>query len=199
MPNLTLVRAAAVFLAGAVILQGCAASTDTGSGPTSTVAATLSGASSSTAPAGISPLGSANLDLKTLRPAVPSQLVVTDVRVGKHEGFERVVFEFVGDGSPGWFIDYTESPAQQGSGTPIKHGGSTALNVNIDGTTYPFELGMEDPHIGTVKGDGGAVTEVTPAGTFEGRSQFVIGMAERHAYSVEVLTGPTRLVIDILN
>ena len=137
--------------------------------------------------------------MKTLRPPPPSELVVTDVRVGKHEGFDRVVFEFVGDGSPGWFIDYTDAPAQQGSGNPIAYKGSTALDVSIDGTAYPFQLNMEDPNIGTVNGAGGLVTQVVSGGTFEARSQFVIGLDERHPYSVQVLRGPTRLVIDILN
>jgi hypothetical protein len=34
-------------------------------------------------------------------------------------------------------------------------------------------------------------------GTFEGRSQFVIGMKKKLPYSVEVLHDPHRLVIDV--
>ncbi|MDK8762438.1 hypothetical protein QP922_01180 [Corynebacterium sp. MSK218] len=208
MPKHTLSRAAtsvAAFVASsALVLQGCSVSSDDTSAPTATVDATLSGASTSTAqnataPAGLTPLGDANLEMKTLRPPVPSELVVTDVRVGKHDGFDRVVFEFTGNGSPGWFIDYADSPAQQGSGNPISYEGATALNVSIDGTAYPFQLDMEDPNIGTVKGAGGMVTQVVNAGTFEARSQFVIGLAGRHPYSVQVLKAPTRLVIDIQN
>lgn len=217
MPKHSLLRTAApvaaLVVSGALVLQGCAPSSssdDRTGDPTKTLDATLSGASTSTAtvtptapspaaPAGLTPLGDANLEMKTLRPPAPSELVVTDVRVGKHEGFDRVVFEFVGDGSPGWFIDYTDSPAQQGSGNPIAYEGSTALDVSIDGTAYPFQLNMEDPNIGTVNGAGGLVTQVVSGGTFEARSQFVIGLDERHPYSVQVLRGPTRLVIDILN
>lgn len=152
----------------------------------------------SSAQAGITPLGDANTSQKTQRPPAPAQLLVTDVRVGKHDGFERVVFELEGDGTPGWFIDYTDQPTQQGSGNRIDYKGSTALNVNIDGTAYPFELGTEDPNLGTTAGTGGFVTEVISVGTFEGRSQFVIGMTEEHPYSVQILRGPTRVVIDII-
>ncbi|HDM2444981.1 TPA: hypothetical protein PZL09_003061, partial [Staphylococcus aureus] len=73
--------------------------------------------------------------------------------------------------------------------------------VNIDGTVYPFEMDMPDPHIGTTEGtseSGGFITQVVSSGTFEGRSQFVVGMNKRHPYSVQVLRGPTRLVIDVL-
>lgn len=207
-PKHTLSRAAtsvaALVASSALVLQGCSASSDDTSAPTATVDATLSGASTSTAqnataPAGLTPLGDANLEMKTLRPPVPSELVVTDVRVGKHDGFDRVVFEFTGNGSPGWFIDYADSPAQQGSGNPISYEGATALNVSIDGTAYPFQLDMEDPNIGTVKGAGGMVTQVVNGGTFEARSQFVVGLDGRHPYSVQVLKAPTRLVIDIQN
>ncbi|WP_244977426.1 AMIN-like domain-containing (lipo)protein [Corynebacterium lizhenjunii] len=152
-----------------------------------------------TAPAaGLTPLGDANTELKTQRPAAPSQLVVADVRTGKHETFERVVFDLVGTGEPGWFIDFTDTPTQQGSGKTIQVSGTSVLNVNIDGTVLPFELNVPDPRLGTVSGQGGFVTEVVPAGTFEGRSQFFIGLKGPHAYSVQVLKEPTRLVIDIL-
>ena len=67
---------------------------------------------------GLTPLGNANTTVKTQRPEAPSQLMVVNVRVGSHEGFDRVVFDLVGSGEPGWFIDYTNKPSQQGSGTP---------------------------------------------------------------------------------
>mgnify|MGYP007111431558 FL=1 len=123
---------------------------------------------------------------------------MTDVRIGQHEGFERVVFELDGGGTPGWFVDYADTPTQQGSGKTIDHSGDTALNVNIDGVVYPFEAGKDDPRIGVVDAPTeGIVTQVVNGGTFEGRRQFVIGMNARKPYSVQVLDNPTRLVVDI--
>ncbi|MCZ9307213.1 hypothetical protein L8V01_06925 [Corynebacterium sp. c8Ua_181] len=148
----------------------------------------------------INPLGQANMEMKTLRPKAPSELTVTDVRIGQHEGFERVVFELDGGGAPGWFVDYADTPTQQGSGKTIAHSGDTALNVNIDGVVYPFEAGKDDPRIGVVDAPTeGIVTQVVNGGTFEGRRQFVIGMNARKPYSVQVLDNPTRLVVDIRN
>lgn len=183
-------RAAALATVAAVGLTACSpsgASVDPDDRP---IAASSAGA-------GVTPLGDADTTRKTLRPEAPAQLVVSNVRVGSHPGFDRVIFDLSGSGDPGWFMDYTDSPVQQGSGNPIPHHGSVALNVNIDGTTYPFELGMEDPQIGTVQGTG-SVTEVISAGTFEGRSQFIVSLDSQLPYSVEVLEDPSRIVIDIL-
>ncbi|MBI8989468.1 AMIN-like domain-containing (lipo)protein [Corynebacterium meridianum] len=151
------------------------------------------------ADAGLTPLGDADTTMKTLRPEPSSQLVVTGVRLGTHAGFDRVVFDLTGEGSPGWFIDYNDRPVQQGSGFPIEFPGDSAIEVNIDGTTYPFTLGIEPPQIGTTMGPGPIVAGVTSSGSFEGRTQFVIGVnGGRHPYSVQTLENPSRLVIDIL-
>lgn len=186
----------------ALTLVGCGTngtSTDNATGATQTMSATAGSASlSNDASAGPTPLGSADTAMKTLRAEAPAQLLVTGVRTGSHNGFNRVVFDLTGEGQPGWFVDYTTNPTQQGSGNPVKYTGDTALNVNIDGTVYPFDLGMEDPQIGTVEGSGSIVTQVVSAGTFEGRSQFVIGLNGKHPYSVSVLQDPLRLVVDVM-
>lgn len=157
-------------------------------------AATPNGESTSTI-AGLTPTGDADTGMKTLRPEAPANLVVTEVRVGSHEGFDRVTFELEGEGDPGWFIDYTDRPSQQGSGRTVEYEGDTALNVNLDGMVYPFDLGIPDPHIGTVAG-AGVITEVISVGTFESRSQFVIGLDRQASYTVQVLSDPQRVVLD---
>lgn len=146
---------------------------------------------------GLTPLGDADTVVKTQRPEAPAQLMVVNARVGSHEGFDRVVFDLAGSGDPGWFVDYTDKPSQQASGNPVKYEGATALNVNIDGTAYPFELGMEDPQLGRIPGSGN-IKEVVSVGTFEGRSQFVIGLQRQAPYSVQVLEEPKRLVVDVV-
>ena len=202
---------AAVAVVGTIVFAACVTAcvnsgTSTAHSGSDSVASTLSassgsGSSETTPPApdaGMRSLGSANTNLKTQRPGAPAQLVVTNVRVGTHEGFERIVFEFHGSGDPGWFIDYSDSPTQQGSGSPVEYTGDTALNINIDGTAYPFEVGIPDPRLNPVPGSGGIVTEVVSAGTFEGRSQFVVGIkGSAKPYSVRVLKDPVRLVLDI--
>ncbi|WPF66566.1 MULTISPECIES: hypothetical protein [unclassified Corynebacterium] len=196
---------AAVLTAGTLLLASCSTGDDTtqpapsqGSVPASH-SASDSAATSAKNGAGLTPLGSADITMKTMRPSEPSELVVTEMRTGSHEGFDRVVFEMKGQGDPGWYADYTDHPSQQGSGNPIEYHGATALTMNIDGTVYPFELGLEEPHLNRLTpSDGGNITDVISVGTFEGRSQFIIGLNKKVPYSVQVLHDPTRLVIDLV-
>ncbi|APT88332.1 hypothetical protein CFRA_02515 [Corynebacterium frankenforstense DSM 45800] len=164
----------------------------------SAACAGCSGASQAPA-TGLTPLGDANPAMKTERPEAPAGLAVTDVRTGHHDTFDRVVFDLAGEGRPGWYVDYDETPASQASGATVTYRGSVALNVNIDGTAYPFEVGVDDPHLTRVTAqEDGVLTEVVPVGTLEGRSQFVVGLEREVPYSVQVIDGPTRLVIDLV-
>lgn len=183
-------------------LAACGANGESGSetlSATETLSASTSDGDAAGMPtnAGVASLGDADAAMKTLRPQAPSNLVVTDVNVSNHGGFDRVTLSLAGEGEPGWFVDYTTKPTQQGSGNPIEFDGTMALNVNIDGTVYPFDLGIDDPQLGTTQGVGN-ITQVISSGTFEGRSQFVIGLREQLSYSVQLVEDPQRVVIDIL-
>lgn len=144
------------------------------------------------------PLGTADPAPKTQRPSVPSRLAVVGVRVGAHEGFDRVVVDLEGDGDPGWFADYTSTPMQETVGQPLQVAGNSFLNINVDGTVYPFELGKDNNVPVTMAGDTGNVIDVISAGTYEGRSQIVVGLRSELPYSVQVLENPTRVVVDIV-
>lgn len=144
------------------------------------------------------PLGTADPAPKTQRPSVPSRLAVVGVRVGAHEGFDRVVVDLEGDGNPGWFVDYTSTPMQETVGQPLQVAGNSFLNINVDGTVYPFELGKDNNVPVTMAGDTGNVIDVISAGTYEGRSQIVVGLRSELPYSVQVLENPTRVVVDIV-
>ena len=144
------------------------------------------------------PLGTADPAPKTQRPSVPSRLAVVGVRVGAHEGFDRVVVDLEGDGDPGWFVDYTSTPMQETVGQPLQVAGNFFLNINVDGTVYPFELGKDNDVPVTMAGDTGNVIDVISAGTYEGRSQIVVGLRSELPYSVQVLENPKRVVVDIV-
>jgi len=144
------------------------------------------------------PLGTADPAPKTQRPSVPSRLAVVGVRVGAHEGFDRVVVDLEGDGDPGWFADYTSTPMQETVGQPLQVAGNFFLNINVDGTVYPFELGKDNDVPVTMAGDTGNVIDVISAGTYEGRSQIVVGLRSELPYSVQVLENPKRVVVDIV-
>lgn len=143
------------------------------------------------------PIGNPGLGDQWVQPA-GSNLMVTDVRIASHEGFDRVVFDMEGEGTPGWMTMYTRNPTQQGSGNPLDYTGDIALQVGVDGTNYPNELGVEPPILGTFPGSG-SVNEVSYSSLFEGRTEFVIGLQDQLPYAVGALENPTRLVIDFVH
>ena len=121
------------------------------------------------------------------------------MRVGTHEGFDRVVVDLVGEGKPGWFVDYTSTPMQEITGKPLKVTGNAFLNINIDGTVYPYELGLDADQIKVdTPAETGNIIDVVNAGTYEGRSRVVVGLRSDLPYSVQILEHPLRLVVDIV-
>lgn len=127
-------------------------------------------------------------------------LTITDIRVGKHEGFDRVVYEMGGVGTPGWRAEMVSTATQQGSGNPLAIAGQGILQVLIDGSSMPFMTEVE-PYAGPNPlevENPVVVTEVRDAGIFEGTDQTLIGLTDRDvSYRIYTLTEPTRLVVDI--
>ena len=76
-------------------------------------------------PAGAQMLGTPSMEDRQDLPDGLGDLSPTDVRIGTHQGFDRVVFEFAGVGKPGWFTHYTDTPAQPGSGFPVEYQGNS--------------------------------------------------------------------------
>jgi hypothetical protein len=126
-------------------------------------------------------------------------LVLTDVRIGDHEGYDRVVLEFSGTGTPGWTVGYVDEPVLDGSGETVRLDGDAFLDVYASGSTYPGP--GDDSYDGPRQfqpANGGAVDDVYVAGTFEGSTQVLVGLdGEAVPFRVFALTGPPRLVVDV--
>jgi hypothetical protein len=134
-------------------------------------------------------------------PGPEGQLTVTDVRVGTHDGFDRVTFELVGDSQVVWFIEYTEDPRQDGSGFEVDVAGNTALHVRLHSIAMPPD-GPEgaEAFLDDVDGPpGGVVLEVINDTIFEGYQTFFIGLEEELPYRVARLEDPQRVAIDIVH
>jgi hypothetical protein len=121
--------------------------------------------------------------------------ILTDVRLGAHTGFERVVFEFR-DHVPGYAVRYIERPVtEDGSGREVTVAGDSVLSVRLESaaahddagkTTFNRSLGNPD---GTVK-------QVSSTGDFEGVLNWVMGVRGRPKFKVFESEG-TKLVIDV--
>lgn len=201
---------AAVLAAGSLVLGLAACSSGAETDVDSAVSMRSEGTSTSTgadgdggAPATLEADPAPDVDYSDTpaeaAPADGSYLGIKDVRIGSHDGFDRIVIEFIGDGEPGYWVRYEDMPTQQGSGTPIRVSGAHKLAVDVRGTGYPFDFNVEDYPNGPVKPEGtSAITEVRGFGTFEGTTQYVVGIdGERPGFKVFKAQNPTRLIIDI--
>ncbi|MCZ2827812.1 hypothetical protein O2W14_03050 [Modestobacter sp. VKM Ac-2986] len=217
-PSSRPVRAAGVVVAVA-LLAGCGGATGTvdaassvgaPSAPSSAPASTTANselAPSSAAPSGPSPSATAPADDRPAdtQPDVaeavdPAGLTVTAVRAARQEGHDRVVFELAGSGTPGWRVEYVDGPVAQGSGDPVDVPGEAALQVTLQGVSYPYETGAEEVPRGAVPVSGTEhVAGVVYDATFEGTAVAWIGTDGTAPFRVYSLTGPSRVVVEVVD
>ena len=128
-----------------------------------------------------------------------ARVTVSDIRVGRHDGFDRVVLEVGGEGAPGWDVRYVDQASSQGSGDAVEVAGDAVLQVTVTGAGYPYDTGVEEFAIAdrVSAPDTEAVTEVAFDGTYEGTSVAFVGTQARAPFRVYLLEGPTRLVLEV--
>lgn len=126
------------------------------------------------------------------------QALLVDVRTGRHdEGFDRVVFEFIG-ALPGYRVEYITPPAIVcGSGLPVEVEGAAFLQVSMtpaaahdDGGVSTFEPQRLRPGLPSI-------LEVVSTCDFEGEMTWVIGLTEEADFAGANLAGPFRVVVNV--
>jgi hypothetical protein len=125
------------------------------------------------------------------RPAGAGEAVLTGVRTGRHEGFERVVFEFDG-GLPGHRVAYVDEVTGPG---PLD--GEAFLLVTFDGArasdaggSQTFAQPEPRPRYLTVK-------QVRLEDEGGGRARFAIGLDGVVGFKVYELPDPDRVIVDV--
>ena len=126
-------------------------------------------------------------------------LTVSDIRTGRQDGYDRVVLELGGTGTPGWDVRYVDQASSQGSGDPVEVAGEAVLQVTVTGAGYPYDTGVDEwagpnplPGNGTQ-----TVTEVVWDATFEGTSVAFVGTTGQAPFRVYALEDPTRVVVEV--
>ena len=123
---------------------------------------------------------------------------MSEIRLGRHDGFDRVVFEVGGSGTPGWDVRYVDQATSQGSGDAVEVGGDAVLQVTLTGMGYPYDTGVEEYSGGTLTSAGTEVVrEVVWDATYEGTSIAFIGTAGELPFRVYALEGPARVVVEV--
>ena len=127
-----------------------------------------------------------------------SGMVGSDIRVGDHPCYERVVIELAGPGDfPGWAAEYVDDP--------VRLGESDEFTDIAGNATLLVRMGMWMP---TMEGDGyngptdifptkvEHIAELRQTENWEGISIWAIGVDDEYPFTVTVLASPARLVID---
>ena len=122
---------------------------------------------------------------------------ITDVRVGTHDGYDRIVFQFRG-GVPQYSIETASPPfTQDPSGQPLTVQGSAFLRITLHGATKmtgtggssysgPRNFALTFP----------VLVNLVEGGDFEAVSNWYAGLSRASCLRVSTLTEPDRLVID---
>ncbi|HYN68040.1 MAG TPA: hypothetical protein VES93_14225 [Ornithinibacter sp.] len=204
-----------VSILAALSLMALAGCSDDGP-PDPSPSPSASSASPSPSPTAGSPSTSPT-NSPTVRPSVPSGFSLDDVsspgfpnlggdlggigvvRVGRHAGYDRVVWQFPGSGRPTYQVRYVDEPTADGSGDVVDVRGAAYLEVLITtvGIPAPGTPPPEDASASSIAGT--VIEQAMPVyGGFEGYGQSFVGVRDRQRpFKVTVLTSPTRLVVDV--
>ena len=123
---------------------------------------------------------------------------ITDVRVGTHDGYDRVVFEFAA-GIPDAMIEGVLPPFYADpSGLELAVSGTAFLKVTMHGATKVLPEGGVT-YSGPTNFEPGfdRLMQLIEGGDFEAVSTWYLGLDGAGCYRVLTLAGPNRLVIDI--
>jgi len=179
------------------------ASTGTGT-PSPTPSSTASStASASTSPTATAPVLTGFSLKKVSTPGYPrlggDLGAVGAVRVGRHTGFDRVVWQFPGSGRPSFQVQYVAQPIGDGSGDVVKVRGAAHLEVLVSSVGIPAANAPRPGSASTASLAGTVVAEALPVyGGFEAVGQTFVGVRDRQRpFRVTVLTNPTRIVVDL--
>jgi len=121
-----------------------------------------------------------------------SQATLVDVRTGRHDCFDRVVFDFQGSAT-GYRVAYTDRVVSQGRGEPLRVAGGALLDVTL---LEPASAAPAAPSLAGYR----TLRDVVFGGSFEGYTTFGVGVRARLPFRVFTLAGPggeSRIVLDV--
>ncbi len=122
--------------------------------------------------------------------------VLGDVRTGRHEGYDRVVFEL--DRIPSYAVEYVDKPVTQcGSGDVVPVAGDAWLEVRLTSAAAHTDAGEPTVKDRERKLDLGVARELESTCDFEGHVTWVLGVSHPGKFRVFELADPARLVIDV--
>jgi hypothetical protein len=131
---------------------------------------------------------------------------LTDVRVGAHGGFDRIVFEFeepdpnpAGNGGiPRFEIGQAKPPfSEDPSDIPIHVEGDSFVRIVFQGASgYDFDGNATYDGPRRLTPGFGTLAQVVEGGDFEATMTWLLGLSRPTCWEIHALHNPERLVID---
>lgn len=155
---------------------------------------------------GIDSLEGAGTEPVTGKATATETALLERVAVGRHEGFDRVVFQFRG-GVPGYRVEYVDPPIKEdGSGNVVHVKGNAFAQVRMEPASG-FDLNTAEGLLvykGPKRIDGssagaGVIQELVRTGDFEAVLTWVVGLSDRADFRVTTTQSPARLIVDFRN
>jgi len=152
---------------------------------------------------GIDTMAGASTDPVHVSGANRRTALLTDVRAARHEGFDRIVFDFR-NALPGYDVRYVSRPIRQdASGRIVPLAGSSVVRIRMERAldadlsragapltyTGPLRFTPATPE----------VAELARSGAFEGVLTWVVGLRDPVDFRVRTLSAPPRLIVDFRN
>jgi hypothetical protein len=195
-----------LVVAALLALSGCGDSSGGNDGQPGAEPPTTTAASTSETTDGIDPLEGAGTTPVEGAATGSETALLERVAIGRHEGFDRVVFQFR-DHLPGYRVEYVEPPLKEdGSGNVVQVKGSAFVVVRMEPASG-FDLTTGEGvmvYRGPKRIDGAAagtsiVRELVRTGDFEAVLSWAVGLEERVDFRVRTATSPARLIVDFRN
>ena len=124
----------------------------------------------------------------------PDQAMPTDVRVGTHDGYDRITFEYAGATTPTITIEPVEPPfVHDPSGLAMTVAGDTFVRIRLEGVAVGY-AGATELSPGFRR-----LAALSEQGDFEAVQSWIAGLTGQGPACVRVLvmSGPTRIVVDV--
>lgn len=190
----------------AVGLAGCGSSDDDGEPAAEPRPATTTTVTTTETTDGIDPLDGAGTNPVQGDASGDETALLDRVAIGRHEGYDRVVFQFRND-VPGYRVEYVQPPIKEdGSGNVVQVKGNAYIEVRMepasgfDLTTGEGELVYKGPkRIDGAAAGASVVREVVRTGDFEAVLTWAIGLEEKVDFRVTTTQSPARLIVDFRN
>lgn len=194
----------ALVSAAVVAASGCGGS-DKSSAPAGGDS-TTSPTATTTTTGGIDPLEGAGTTTVEGSAAGSETALLERIALGRHEGYDRVVFQFKNE-LPGYRVSYVQPPLKEdGSGNPVSVAGNAIVVVRMEPASgfdlntgegvlvYKGPKRIEGSSAGTA-----VVQELVRSGDFEAVLSWAIGLSDKVDFRVTTATSPSRLIVDFRN